>query len=86
MGEATTASALANMFCVIPGLVAVSLKRERWREEGRGREGRRRGREGGKEEREGGREEGRRRGREGGRREGEKGGREESRDAICADK
>ena len=79
MGEAATASALANMFCVIPGLVAVSLKRERGWEEGRGREGRRRGREGG------GRE-GRRRGREGGRREGEKGGREESRDAICADK
>ena len=66
MGEAATASALANMFCVIPGLVAVSLKREREREGGRTRKG-------GKEEREGGRE-GRRRGMEGGR-EGE-GGRE----------
>ena len=75
MGEAATASALANMFCVIPGLVAVSLKRERGREEGRGREGRRRGREGG-----GGREGERDGGREGGRRR--EGGREESRDAI----
>ena len=64
MGEAATASALANMFCVIPGLVAVSLKRERGREEGRGREGWRRGREG------------RRRGREGGRRREGEGGRE----------